>query len=147
MPLVTHNTEANVPDVNELLPLVDYIPPVRRKADRPRGVPDYLYADRAYDSQPHRQELERGGLTPTWRGVGANSAVAWGSIAGWRSGPCRGCTAFAVSGCGPIERVQSIMPSSHWLQLSYVCGSYDKVFFLRSYAARRCPLSCSPLCP
>ena len=23
-----------------------------------------------------------------------------------------------------------MMPSSHWLQLSYVCGSYDKVFLL-----------------
>ena len=65
VPLVTHSTGANVPDVNELLPLVDDIPPVRRKADRPRGVPDNLYADRAYDSQPHRQELERGGLIPT----------------------------------------------------------------------------------
>ena len=130
VPLVTHNTGANVPDVNELLPLVDDIPPVRRKADRPRGVPDNLYADRAYDSQPHRQELEARGSTPTWRGVGPNTAVAWGSIAGWRSGPCRGCTAFAGSGCGPIERVRSMMPSSHWLQLSYVCGSYDKVFLL-----------------
>ena len=65
VPLVTHSTGANVPDVNELLPLVDDIPPVRRKADRPRRVPDNLYADRAYDSQPHRQELERGGLIPT----------------------------------------------------------------------------------
>ena len=106
VPLVTHSTGANVPDVNELLPLVDDIPPVRRKADRPRGVPDNLYADRAYDSQPHRQELEARGIDPTWRGVGPNTAVAWGSIAGWRSGPCRGCTAFAGSGCGPIERVR-----------------------------------------
>ena len=70
VPLVTHNTGANVPDVNELLPLVDDIPPVRGKADRPRGVPDNLYADRTYDSQPHRQELEWRGMTPTWRGVG-----------------------------------------------------------------------------
>ena len=69
-------------------------------------------------------------MIPTWRGVGPNTAVAWGSIAGWRSGPCRGCTAFAGSGCGPIERVRSMMPSSRWLQLSYVCGSYDKVFLL-----------------
>ena len=130
VPLVTHSTGANVPDVNELLPLVDNIPPVRRKADRPRRVPDNLYADRAYDSQPHRQELEARGLIPTWRGVGPNTAVAWGSIAGWRSGPCRGCTAFAGSGCGPIERVRSMMPSSRWLQLSYVCGSYDRVFLL-----------------
>ena len=37
---------------------------MRRKADRPRGVPDNLYADRAYDSQPHRQELEARGIDP-----------------------------------------------------------------------------------
>ena len=126
-----------MPDVNELLPLVDDIPPVHRKADRPRGVPDNLYADRAYDSQPHRQELEAGDSIPTWHGVGPNTAVAWGSIAGWRSGPCRGCTAFAGSGCGPIERVRSMMPSSRWLQLSYVCGSYDKVFLLGALRTRR----------
>ena len=96
----------------------------------PRGVPDNLYADRACVPQPHRQEWRRGGMIPAWRGVGPNTAVAWGSIAGWQSGPCRGCTAFAGSGCGPIERVRSMMPSSHWLQLSYVCGSYDKVFLL-----------------
>ena len=35
MPLVTHSTGANVPDVNELLPLVDDIPPVRRRATAP----------------------------------------------------------------------------------------------------------------
>ena len=39
VPLVTHNTGANVPDVNELLPLVDDIPPVHRKADRPPRSP------------------------------------------------------------------------------------------------------------
>ena len=39
VPLVTHSTGANVPDVNELLPLVDDIPPVPRKADCPRRVP------------------------------------------------------------------------------------------------------------
>src|SRR5271166_4797187 len=72
VPLVTHSTGANVPDVNELLPLVDDIPSVRRKADRPRRVPDNLYADRAYDSQPHRQELEAWGIDPTWRGGGPN---------------------------------------------------------------------------
>src|SRR5271166_2253304 len=81
VPLVTHSTGANVPDVNELLPLVDDIPPVRRKADRPRRVPDNLYADRAYDSQPHRQELEAQGIDPhlarrrTERGSGLGLGV------------------------------------------------------------------------
>lgn len=29
-----------------------------------------------------------------------------------------------------------MMPSSHWLQLSYVCGSYDKVFLLGALKIR-----------
>ena len=30
-----------------------------------------------------------------------------------------------------------MMPSSRWLQLSYVCGSYDKVFLLGAFMSLR----------
>jgi len=43
--------------VTQLLPLVDAIPPVKGKAGRPRQRPDRVQGDRAYDSQPHRQQL------------------------------------------------------------------------------------------
>jgi len=50
--------------VTQLLPLVDAIPPIRGKVGRPRRKPDCLYADRAYDSQPHRRQLLARGIVP-----------------------------------------------------------------------------------
>jgi len=64
IPLATKVTGANVPDVNELVPLVDKVPPVSGKVGRPRRRPKVLYGDRAYDSQPHREELRRRGIKP-----------------------------------------------------------------------------------
>jgi transposase len=64
IPLAVTVTGANVPDVNELLPLVDAVPPVGGKVGHPRQRPDELYADRAFDSDPHREELKARGIEP-----------------------------------------------------------------------------------
>jgi transposase len=64
VPLSCTLTGANRHDVTELLPAVDAIPPVRGKPGRPRRRPKRLYADRAYDSGPHRDELRRRGIRP-----------------------------------------------------------------------------------
>jgi transposase len=64
IPLATILTGANTADVNELVPLVDAIPPVRGKRGRPRRRPEELYADRAYDSDPHRRRLRKRGIRP-----------------------------------------------------------------------------------
>jgi len=64
IPLVMILTAANVHDVNELLPLVDAIPPVRGKRGRPRRKPERVQADAAYDSELHRKELRERGITP-----------------------------------------------------------------------------------
>lgn len=63
-PLSATLTAANRHDVTQLLPLVDAVPPVRGKVGRPRRRPKSLYADRAYDSQPHRDQLHRRGIKP-----------------------------------------------------------------------------------
>ena len=63
-PLAVTLTAANRHDVTQLLALVDAVPPVRGKVGRPRRRPRSLYADRAYDSDPHRAELRRRGITP-----------------------------------------------------------------------------------
>lgn len=63
-PLAACLTGANRHDVTQLLALVDAVPPVRGKAGRPRRRPDSLYADRAYDSQPHRLALRQRGIRP-----------------------------------------------------------------------------------
>ena len=64
IPLAAILTAANVNDVEELLPLLDHIPPVRGKPGRPRHKPDRVQGDRGYDSEPHRQKLRQRGIKP-----------------------------------------------------------------------------------
>jgi transposase len=61
---VAHTTAANQPDVTELLALVHDIPAIRGKVGAPRYRFDELFADRAYDSQAHREALQEVGMTP-----------------------------------------------------------------------------------
>lgn len=63
-PLAAIVTGAERHDITQLLPLVNAIPPVAGKVGRPRCRPDALYADRAYHSDPMRQELRRRGIKP-----------------------------------------------------------------------------------
>jgi transposase len=63
-PLAGIVTAANVNDVTQLLPLIDAIPPIRGKVGAPRSRPDEAYADRGYDSEPHRGELRNRGIKP-----------------------------------------------------------------------------------
>jgi transposase len=64
IPLVTHVTAANQHDVTQTIPLIDDIPPIQGKPGRPRKRPDEAYADRAYDSEPHREQMRKRGITP-----------------------------------------------------------------------------------
>ena len=64
VPLSIVLTGANRNDITELLPLLDGVQPVNGKIGRPRQLPEVVQGDRAYDSQPHRQELRRRGIRP-----------------------------------------------------------------------------------
>lgn len=64
LPIVVHLTAANVHDVTRLLELVDDVPAIGGVRGAPRYRFDKLYADRGYDSQPHRQALRRVGTEP-----------------------------------------------------------------------------------
>jgi transposase len=64
IPLAVQLTPANTPDIKQLLPLVDAVPPVAGHVGRPRQRPDELLADKGYDSDPHRQELRKRGIRP-----------------------------------------------------------------------------------
>jgi transposase len=64
IPLAVTITGSNVHDVKELLNVVDAVPEVRGKVGHPRKRPDELYADRAYDSDPHREELRHRHIDP-----------------------------------------------------------------------------------
>ena len=57
-------TGANCHDVTQLLPLIDAIAPLRGKRGRPLQKPQSVFADRGYDSEPHRQALRERGIEP-----------------------------------------------------------------------------------
>jgi transposase len=64
IPLAATLTAANRHDVTQLLPLVEAIPPVRGRPGRPRRRPERVQGDRAYDSEPHRDQLRGRGIEP-----------------------------------------------------------------------------------
>lgn len=64
IPLAATLTGANQPDVTQLLPLVEGIPPVRGQQGHPRRRPDQAQGDRAYDSDLHRSALGSLGVRP-----------------------------------------------------------------------------------
>lgn len=64
IPLNVILTGANRHDVTQLLPLIDKSPSVAGKPGHPRQHPESIYGDRAYDSEPHRKELRKRGITP-----------------------------------------------------------------------------------
>lgn len=90
LPLAPGAAPANVPEINHLIPMVDAVPAVPGRRGRPRRRPAALYADRAYDSAPHRVRLRARGIRPriarrrTGRGSGlgvfrrvAERTIAW----------------------------------------------------------------------
>jgi IS5 family transposase len=80
IPTACKLTGGNVNDVTQLLPLVEAIPPVRGKRGRPRRRPDSLYADRAYDSDKHREELRAKGIDPQIAERGTDHGSGLGAI-------------------------------------------------------------------
>jgi len=64
IPLSVKLTGANRHDVTQLIPLIDSIPPIAGKVGRPLQRPDIAQGDRAYDSEPHRQQLRRRRIFP-----------------------------------------------------------------------------------
>ena len=56
-PLAARLTGGNEPDVTQLLPLVDAIPPVRGRPGAPLRKPKLVMGDRAYASEDRRMAL------------------------------------------------------------------------------------------
>ena len=63
VPLAGDVTAANVPEIKELLPLVDSCGPLDASGE-PQRLPQKLFADRAYDSESHREQLRQRGIEP-----------------------------------------------------------------------------------
>ncbi|WP_017924347.1 IS5 family transposase, partial [Burkholderia glumae] len=63
-PLAAILTGANVSDITQWLPLIDAIAPIRGLRGHPLRRPRVVYADRGYDSEPHRRALRDRGIEP-----------------------------------------------------------------------------------
>ena len=63
IPLAAQSTAANVPEVKRLLPLLDQCGP-KGEDGEPLRLPDEVYGDRAYDSEPHREGLREREVEP-----------------------------------------------------------------------------------
>jgi transposase len=77
IPLAVRLTGGNRHDSTQLIPLLDAVPAVRGRRGRPRRRPDALYADRAYDYDTYRRQLQAKGITPhiARRGVAHGSGL------------------------------------------------------------------------
>jgi transposase len=64
IPLAGDITPANFAEINDLLPLVDSAGPRDKETGEPEHRPETLYGDRAYDSEPHREELRKREIKP-----------------------------------------------------------------------------------
>ena len=64
VPLATRMTAATVNEVDELIPLVDAVPPIAGQVGHPRRRPERVQGDRAYQSEAHEQELRRRKIQP-----------------------------------------------------------------------------------
>ena len=80
IPLAVILTGGNRHDSTQLIPLVDKIRPVRGRRGRPRRRPRQLFADRAYDSDPHRASLRRRGIRPRIARKGAPHGSGLGTV-------------------------------------------------------------------
>ncbi|WP_285491685.1 IS5 family transposase [Amycolatopsis taiwanensis] len=64
IPLQVSLTGGNRNDVTQLMPLIEAVPPVSGRRGRPRRRPDTVFADRAYDHDKYRKQVQAVGITP-----------------------------------------------------------------------------------
>ena len=100
-------TSANTADVTQLLPMIEAIPPVAGKIGRRR--PKSVYADRAYDSQRHRDQLRNLGIEPFL--AKRNTAAVSAFIVGWSNALTAGFTNSDVSAFATNDVTTSTKPS------------------------------------
>jgi len=81
LPLVVSQTGANRPEGEQLVPLVDAIPPLQGATGRPRQRPEKAHADKAYDWAAIRAALRQRGIQVRIARKGIESAERLGR---WR---------------------------------------------------------------
>jgi transposase len=74
-------TGGNRPDVTQLKPLLDAVPPIRGRVGRPRRKPRVLVADRGYDFDKYRRRLRARGIRPM---IARRGVVHGSGLGRWR---------------------------------------------------------------
>jgi hypothetical protein len=94
VPLAVTATGCKRNDITQLIPLIDAVPPIRGRRDRPRCRPRELLADRGADRDKYRRQLRARGITPHGQPAGVSpTALAWASSDGSSNAASPGCTA------------------------------------------------------
>ncbi len=94
LPVAGVTTPADVHEVRQLVPLVDAAGP-QHPDGGPIHRPAELYADRAYDSEPHREQLRTRGINPHLAKPGRRTGAVWACTGGWSNAPSPGSTGSA----------------------------------------------------
>lgn len=74
-------TGGNRPDVTQLKPLLDAVPPIRGRVGRPRRKRRVLVADRGYDFDKYRRRLRARGIRPM---IARRGVVHGSGLGRWR---------------------------------------------------------------
>jgi hypothetical protein len=101
-PLAIRQTAANVHNWQIAMPPVYAEPAFPQPAGRPRRRPDFLLADRAYDSEGKiRQPFRQRGIAPLFTDRHRDLAAAWGNTVTWWKPTCSGCSPGVA--CGSLQ--------------------------------------------
>jgi transposase len=80
IPLAAILTGGNRNDMTQLMPLIEAVPPVRGRRGRPRRRPDTVFADRGYDHDKYRKQVQAVGITPVIARRGTGPRLRAGQI-------------------------------------------------------------------
>jgi hypothetical protein len=90
-------TGGNRNDITQLIPLVDAVPPIRRRRGRPGLRPRELFADRGHDHDMYRRPLRAGASPRASPAVESPTARGSAAVAGWSSAASPGCMPRTVA--------------------------------------------------
>lgn len=121
-PLVVRLTAANVNDVDQLLALVDAVPPIRGRRGGPLRRPKKLHAEKGLASKSNRVGLRQRGITPRIAKPGVDSSA--------RLGPYRWKVEQCLAHLHRFRRLRMRDDQRDDIHLAFLCLAADPMLFL-----------------
>ncbi|MFE6904387.1 transposase [Streptomyces sp. NPDC057717] len=119
-PLHVITTATN--DIAQTLDLVDGLPPVAGRPGRPRGRPEFVLGDKAYDSKAVRPELRRRRILPVISRKGAPNIKGLGKFRYVVEQAFALLHQFKRQPCDGSGVSNSTMPTPRWPAVSFTAG-------------------------